>query len=265
MNTFFGRFQCKSTSPLESELRAGRPQPPAQLVQKIVGTVENSQPRRSAAGLRLGFAGGLSALLVAGLAATGGVVYAATAIVHAASSATTHVNHPVSTGQPAAMPLAATSACTQYGQAPVVTYINPSAGFIGQKVNITGSHFGGQSRVGSVIFSPGVAATFRIYSNSHILAWVPNGAKTGGITVGNCKGSSTSRTFTVYKKHICRVPYVVGMSLPNAKAKIVAGGCKVGQVQKQPHRGPHTYHVYKQSPRAGTQLIPPGWVNLKAR
>lgn len=259
MNTFFGRFRSKSASPLETELRAGRPQPPAQLVQKIVGTLDARQPRRSPAGWRLGFAGAFSVVLVAGLAATGGVVYAATTIVQAVTA--THISQAAPVGQPQTS--LASSACTQYSHAPVVTSIYPTAGYVGQRVYINGTHF---RNISSVTFSPGIGASYTVVSPARIVATVPTGAQTGGITVTNCKGSSTSGTFTVYRQRICTVPNVVGMSINQATGSIHAHHCQVGNVVKQSrHDHNHPYVVYKQAPKPGTQLLPPGYVNIWAR
>ena len=124
MNTLFGRFRGRSASPLESELRAARPEPPAQLVQKIVGTLEPRQTRRASAGLRLAWASALTVALVAALAATGGLVYAASAVVHATRA--THVFQSAPTGPPAA---ALSSSCSQYGAVPTITGVSPSAAF----------------------------------------------------------------------------------------------------------------------------------------
>ena len=63
---------------LETELRANRPQPSHELVNRLEGRVREG--RRSRAGsFRVAFAGALSAGVLAALASVGGLGYAATA------------------------------------------------------------------------------------------------------------------------------------------------------------------------------------------
>ena len=66
---------------LEGRLRAGRPQPSAQLIKAI------SPRRRQAPRRQIAFAGAFTAILVASLAAVGGVSYAAAAVGHAVEAA----------------------------------------------------------------------------------------------------------------------------------------------------------------------------------
>lgn len=68
---------------LERELRAARPEPPAELVSRIVFEIRGGHRRPSGA-LRLAFAGALTSGMLVALAAVGGISYAATAVQEAA-------------------------------------------------------------------------------------------------------------------------------------------------------------------------------------
>jgi hypothetical protein len=68
---------------LENELRAARPEAPAELVSALTERVAAEPPSRRGA-FRLAFAGGLTVTMLVGLAAVGGVSYAATAAADAA-------------------------------------------------------------------------------------------------------------------------------------------------------------------------------------
>ena len=184
MRAMFKRFRHGSASPLEAELMAARPEPSARLVDSIVALV---RPRETArpSWLRLAYAGVLTAAMVAVLAATGGLAYAASA-VHLTSSRPAHSSP-------------SSAACSQYAKAPRVSGVKPGAGKVGSTVTISGSNFSGTSKVTSVTFAGGKKASFRVASNTKLTAKVPKGAKTGGITVANCAGSATSKKFTVKK------------------------------------------------------------------
>jgi hypothetical protein len=68
---------------LETQLRAARHEPPAEFVSALTARVEETRPRRGGA-FRLAFAGGLTVVMLVGLATVGGVSYAATAAAGAA-------------------------------------------------------------------------------------------------------------------------------------------------------------------------------------
>jgi hypothetical protein len=78
--------------PLERELRAARPQPSEELVHRIEARVYAERPARRGS-FRIAVPVGLTAAMVAALAAVGGVGYAATSVEHAAS-AVVHVFMP---------------------------------------------------------------------------------------------------------------------------------------------------------------------------
>ena len=182
MRALFSRLQGRRVSPLEAELMAARPEPSARLVDSIVTLV---RPRASTrpSKLRLGYAGALTAAMVAVLGATGGLAYAASA-VHLTSS-------------PAKHSAPRSAACSQYAVRPRVSGRKPAAGRVGSTVTISGSNFSGASRVTRVTFAGDKKASFHVASDTKLTARVPNGAKTGGITVTNCAGSATSPKFKV--------------------------------------------------------------------
>ena len=70
---------------LEAELRANRPEPSDELVQKIESRVRAD--RRRAGSFRVAFAGAIVAGVLAALASVGGLGYAATSAGHAVASA----------------------------------------------------------------------------------------------------------------------------------------------------------------------------------
>ena len=84
---------------------------------------------------------------------------------------------------------------------PVVTGISPISGAPGTSVTISGSGFGATQGTSTVSFNGATATTITSWSDSQIVATVPDGASTGPImvTVGGTTGQSTIFTvnFTV--------------------------------------------------------------------
>jgi hypothetical protein len=80
---------------VERELRANRPEPRAELVSMISERIART-PRRSHAGFRVAFGAGLTAGLLAAVAAVGGVGFAASSVHQVAKSVIriTHTSHP---------------------------------------------------------------------------------------------------------------------------------------------------------------------------
>ena len=187
--------------------------------------------------------------LVAVAGATGGLSYAATAIAHVASA--------VKITSAKQSPHVVVAACSQYAVAPIVTGISPNYGQVGDSVTISGSNFSAPSTVTGVTFTGGYSASFVVNSDTQLTATVPLHAKTGPITVSNCKGSSSSGTFTVYYKSPCVVPNVVGLRLKVAKQQIHAAHCGVGRITYSPKKRPkHPTHIYwyvaSQNPAPGS-------------
>lgn len=116
------KFRRNSDSHLEAHLRRSRPEPSSDLVRTIVGSIERASAYERPRSLRVAFAVGCVVVL-GGLAAFGGVSYAASGVEHAAL-AVKHVVAPKALAAPAKTPdslirsaLAAgkTSAAAQYG------------------------------------------------------------------------------------------------------------------------------------------------------
>ena len=70
----------------------------------------------------------------------------------------------------------------------MLTTFSPTKGPMGTKVTITGSGFSGATRVAF----HGTSASFRVISNTRIVATAPCGATTGRITVRTPKGTVSS-------------------------------------------------------------------------
>jgi hypothetical protein len=79
---------------------------------------------------------------------------------------------------------------------PIMTAISPDTGALGTEVTISGSHFGDSQRQGNLSFA-GVTAACKAWSDSRIVAAVPNGAKTGEVRVSTGEGTSNPIGFTV--------------------------------------------------------------------
>src|SRR5581483_2216144 len=83
----------------------------------------------------------------------------------------------------------------QASNCPAVTGLNPTSGFVGGTVTLTGTGFTG---VTSVRFANNVAATFTVNSDTQITATVPNGAVSGAITLSKAGcPDAQSASFTV--------------------------------------------------------------------
>lgn len=116
------KFRRNSDSHLEAHLRRSRPTPSSDLVRTIVGDIERASAYERPRSLRIAFAVGCVVVL-GGLAAFGGVSYAASGVEHAAV-AVKHVVAPKPLARPAtksdslirsALAAGKTSAAAQYG------------------------------------------------------------------------------------------------------------------------------------------------------
>jgi hypothetical protein len=85
-----GMLRWKKGSNSEQLLRAARPEAPESLVQRLA---LQATPTRRAGAPRFALAGVATAAMLVGLAAVGGVSYAANEVAHIASVATGHTNH----------------------------------------------------------------------------------------------------------------------------------------------------------------------------
>ncbi|CAN5666481.1 hypothetical protein BH18ACT13_BH18ACT13_01530 [soil metagenome] len=121
---FFDRNH-RSRSNLKRALRAQTAEPPATLVEEIVGRVADAEPCPRFAGnrLRLGVGFALTAILLVAMAAFGGVGYAQTAVLDTTSAAVDTVKRAVARNPTKTAP--ATSSPSNNFAAAVATYPAP--------------------------------------------------------------------------------------------------------------------------------------------
>jgi hypothetical protein len=190
-------------SPVERELVEHRPEAPASLVRSISARIQQ-RPARSR--VRVGFALGLTAAMVAAIGASGGLGYASSSIRDASSSISKLVHATTlapartasrSAGTPSlASQTHISAACTQYSALPHITNVSPVGARSGVQITINGSHFAGDSALDKVTFFNGVIVTsITRISDSQVKVTVPSAARNGALTVHNCKGTSNAVTF----------------------------------------------------------------------
>ena len=80
---------------------------------------------------------------------------------------------------------------------PVITSLQPSEGFVGTSVTISGYRFGDSHRPTSSVAFNGIPATVASWSNTQIVACVPAGATTGYVKVTVSSLASIDMPFTV--------------------------------------------------------------------
>src|SRR6266568_2141856 len=86
------------------------------------------------------------------------------------------------------------------GSTPFVTGLSPSLGGVGTSVTITGSNFGATQGSSTVSFNGALATSITSWSNTQIVAIVPNNATTGNVTVTvNSVISPSNAVFTVIR------------------------------------------------------------------
>jgi hypothetical protein len=187
----FGRGR----SQVERDLIASRPEPSARLVKSISARVQPRRETRSRA--RVGYVVAFSAALLAVMGATGSLGYAASGVVHAATSVS-HITR-ITSSPPKTPPQSThiTALCSQYAVAPIVSGVSPTSAHVGANVTISGSHLMGGDTAVTVTFTSGKNATVVSRSNTALVVTVPTGAVSGPITVHNCAGSDSTGTFTV--------------------------------------------------------------------
>ena len=95
------------------------------------------------------------------------------------------------------------------------------------------------------------------------------GKKTGSDYATIAYDTASGHTFWVKRYNgpgvICLVPYVVGLTLRAAKAKIRAANCTVGKIIRDPSASAKKGRVAYQHPQVGTRLAPKGHVDLGIR
>jgi hypothetical protein len=173
---------------LGKRLRADRPAPSSDLVNSITSRFE-SRTESTRRGLRIGFAGALTAAALGALAAVGGVSYAATQASHAYSAVKQVVVAKPTVVNKAKPPHKPTSAGKTYGIPPLINNVSPRKQKCLHKINILGHGFLGTT---SVEFN-GVPSPFWFVNSEHkIVARNPCGSGTGPVTVVTDGGTAVS-------------------------------------------------------------------------
>jgi hypothetical protein len=137
---------------------------------------------------------------------------------------------------------------------PAVTEISPSVGSVtgGTPVKITGTNFTGAS---AVKFGT-VPASFKVESDTEIIATAPKSAKTGAfdVTATTLAGTSATVSKDRFTYTGCVVPKLKGKKLGKAKQLIQGAGCKLGKVTKKHGVTNKTGKVKQQKPQGGKVL-----------
>ena len=95
----------------------------------------------------------------------------------------------------------------------VVTAVSPSGGKFGAQVTVTGSGFGSTQGSSFVSFAGTTASSIVSWSDSQVVALVPTGAASGGVSVTvNSTQSNSTVPFAVYN------PIISGITPPGAAA-----------------------------------------------
>ncbi len=198
MKTWFNSWKRKGLD-VEAELRAARPKAPAQLVRSISLRV-NGRPLYAGRRARLGLVAVLGAACVAVLGATGGFSYAATSL-KAAVGATTDVAHFSSVLHASTDKRAhKSSAGNQYGVAPHIVKVSPTAKIVGGKtpITVTGANIEANSvTVAGVSVDPSTNSPGKVIvvAPSH-----PEGTLTGPVEIVTDYGSDSSQSLTIHAK-----------------------------------------------------------------
>ncbi len=102
---------------------------------------------------------------------------------------------------------------------PIIAAISPDTGALGTEVTVSGSNFRESQGEGSLAFA-GVTATCKSWSDSRIVAAVPNGAKTGEVRVSTGEGTSNPIGFTISTPPPAPPPAPTGIPWDQAKSHI---------------------------------------------
>jgi hypothetical protein len=192
-------------SRIEDELVRSRPVPSTHLLKSIARRVSPRPVVRTRA--RLGYAGVLTAAMLAVLGATGGFSYAASSIAGAASGVAHAASAVINTTTPPpktpSLPQSSTpgsAACAQYLNPPTITgSLDPSAGKKGTSVTITGTNFmnPSHSTPATKVSFDGVSTNAVVHSATQLKASVPAVTHSGPISVvvTNCNSSSPPASF----------------------------------------------------------------------
>jgi len=147
---------------------------------------------------------------------------------------------------------------------PTVTSVSPSRGSVagGTEVKITGADFTSAS---AVKFGTLTAATFKVESDSEIVATTPKSSKvsTVDVTVTTLAGTSPTARGDRFTYLGCVIPKLKKKKLGKAEDMIRRAGCKVGKLTVRHGVTRKTGKVVSQGP-AGGKVVPRGTkVNVK--
>jgi hypothetical protein len=147
---------------------------------------------------------------------------------------------------------------------PAITSISPTSGSVtgGTEVKITGTDLTGGS---AVKFGTVPAASFKVESDTEIIATAPASAKvnTVDVTVTTLAGTSATGRSDRFTYTGCVVPKLNKKKLGKAKDLIKDAGCKVGKVTRRHGVTNRTGKVVKQGPKAGKVVARGTKVNVK--
>lgn len=146
---------------------------------------------------------------------------------------------------------------------PEVDSLAPASGSVtgGTEVKIVGSDFSGAS---AVKFGTLTAQTFKVESDSEIVATAPKSKKVGAVdvTVTTLAGTSAAVRGDLFTYTGCVVPQLRNLKLGKAKKAIQRGGCKLGKVTLRRGASRRSGKVKRQSPKPRTVLAKGAKVKL---
>jgi hypothetical protein len=146
---------------------------------------------------------------------------------------------------------------------PTVSSITPGSGSVtgGTEVKIVGSDFTGAS---AVKFGELTAATFKVESDSEIVATAPKSKKVGtfDVAVTTLAGTSAAVGGDRFAYTGCVVPRLRNPKLAKAKRAIQRGGCKLGKVTVRRGVRRASGKVKQQSPKPRAVLAKGAKVKL---
>ncbi len=146
---------------------------------------------------------------------------------------------------------------------PKVGSISPASGSVtgGTEVKILGSDFSGAS---AVKFGELTAATFKVESDSEIVATAPKSKQVGSfdVTVTTLAGTSAAVGGDRFTYSGCVVPKLHNLKFAKAKKAIQRGGCKLGKVTVRKGVTRASGKVKQQSPKPKAVLAKGAKVKL---
>jgi RHS repeat-associated protein len=127
------------------------------------------------------------------------------------TAGTTSASVTLAASDPWGAVFAAFKAASVGGGTPNITSISPTSATVGTSITVNGSNFGATQGSSSLFFNGGAATSITSWSNTQIVALVPNTASTGPVTVVvNSVSSNSNVTFTLTG------PALASLQPPNA-------------------------------------------------